>query len=63
MQRTRIWILPVIVTPAFASAAWYASPASTGVIPAVWLAAWNDPPGADRPLQIVHATEKLFFWL
>ncbi len=26
-------------------------------IPPAWLAAWDDPPAADRPLQIVHAID------
>ena len=43
-------LLLAIVTQSFARAA-------DGPLPADWLAGWNDPPAADRPLQIIHGID------
>ncbi len=58
MRQTTASILLLILL-LLACAAWgtaQEAPAATSIPPA-WLAAWDDPPAADRPLQIIHTID------
>jgi len=57
MRQTTASILLLILL--LACAAWgtaQEAPAASSIPPA-WLAAWDDPPAADRPLQIIHTID------
>lgn len=51
---TCLFALVTALLAAAASSAAEPAPGGDAIVPAAWLPAWNDPPAADRPLQIVH---------
>jgi hypothetical protein len=57
MRRPAFWILPLLLAAALTPVAWNAFPEAAPAIPPAWLATWDDPYAADRPLQIVHALD------